>query len=107
MIMIKINVELEEEKKDTTYRMSENTADILRFLEDNKDYAYTRDEISRALDINYRTVSGSLVGLQKLHFVTKEDRFYQFIPQNEEIKYKYEYHKSNDFWSDFFKSLFS
>ena len=97
--MIKIDVELREEKKDTTYRMSENTANILQFLENNRDYAYTRDEISRALNMKQRDVSGSLIGLQKRNFVTKEDRFYQFVPQDEEIKY--EYHKPNNFLSEF------
>ena len=95
MIIIK-HPPIEERPKDREIKMSANCAEVLKFLMicsiNPKTHWVDKSFIAEHLNISQRDVYASLVGLQSIGLVVKNDihKFYRYVPQNEEIKFEEE-----------------
>lgn len=93
--MITINV-IPTEKPDRNITMSSSCAEVLKCLMKHKEEWFNKTLISEETDLNMRDVTASLIGLQKIGLVRMErdedyKSLYQFIPQDEKIKFKIKY----------------
>ena len=95
MIVIK-HPPTEKRLTNREIKMSANCAEVLKFLmicADNPEtYWVNKPFIAEHLNMPQRDVYASLVGLQSIGLVERYDghKFYRYIPQNEEIKFKEE-----------------
>ena len=95
MIVIK-HPPIEKRPKNIEIRMSANCAEVLKFLiicaNHSETYWVNKPFIAEYLNMPQRDVYASLVRLQSIGLVERHDeyKFYRYIPQNEEIKFKEE-----------------